>query len=127
MVARLTPDQKVACSNHVRVNDFFLALIRFDFIFNSPFQNCVTFTCKDEAHKLFKTHAILCALALFTRQIRVLLFWLYRIKVVEVLSFFHLVAFEIYVGSCQINAGHHLFHSYGLWPGRLAQSVRASC
>ena len=62
MVARLTPDQKVACSNHVRVNDFFLALFRFDLILDGPFQNCFTWSRKDGAHKLFKTHSILCTL-----------------------------------------------------------------
>ena len=56
MVARLTPDQKVACSNHVRVNDFFLALFRFALILDAPFQNCFVGWRTVGAHKLFKRH-----------------------------------------------------------------------
>ena len=33
MVARLTPDQKVACSNHVRVNNYFTFLFFFSNLF----------------------------------------------------------------------------------------------
>ena len=54
MVARLTPDQKVACSNHVRVNDFFLALFRVDLILDAAFQSSFTRRRKDRAHKLFR-------------------------------------------------------------------------
>ena len=67
MVARLTPDQKVACSNHVRVNDFFLALFRFDLVLDDPFQNCFIRWRKDGAHKLFQRHSslfmLICLLA----------------------------------------------------------------
>ena len=110
-VARLTPDQKVACSNHVRVNDFFLALFNFDLILDAPFQNCFTWSRKDGAHKLFKTHPILWTLTFlrFDSNCAVLV---WQITVVEALLSFYFVALE-YVNGSRINVSHHLHSPSG--------------